>query len=389
MNVEIMMIGTELLLGQIQDTNATWMAQTLAEHGVDIYRKTTVGDNRARLVQALRDALERSDVVLCSGGLGPTEDDLTRECVAEVMGVELAYHPELFEEVVARFRHLNLSIPENNKKQAWLPVGARAIPNPNGTAPGLLAEDARGVITCMPGVPSELKPMLQEQVLPWMRERFGLTGVLHYRVLKVCGMGESRVDELIGDLITSSSNPTVGLLASPEFVRIRIAAKAATLAEAESLIDPMDAAVSARLKGRVMGRDEDVLEAVVDKLLMDRGWTLAVLETETGGLVCHKLRAAGSRALVGGAVYPVAELAVLEEGDRVDFIRKCLVPFTVTCFLGLVWLPEKKLTAVHFGCPAGNYTWEIPQLGQGARAQLRASIWALDCVRRSLVGENG
>jgi len=246
---EILMIGTELLLGQIEDTNATYMARTLAANGVNLYWKTTVGDNAGRIIDALRLGLSRSDVILCSGGLGPTVDDITRDCVAEVLDAPLEYHSDLFEVIAERFRRRNRPLSENNKRQAMLPRGAAPIHNANGTAPGLIAESEKGVIACMPGVPHELKPMLDNIVIPYLSWRFHIRNVIHYRVLKVRGMGESRVDAAIGDLIAKQSNPTVGLLASPEAVRVRITARAATVEQAEAIIDPIDAAVRMRLEG--------------------------------------------------------------------------------------------------------------------------------------------
>ncbi|HRZ17247.1 MAG TPA: molybdopterin-binding protein, partial [Candidatus Hydrogenedentes bacterium] len=224
MRAELMMIGTELLLGQIVDTNAAFMARALAEHGINVYFKTTVGDNVERISAALETALSRADVVLCSGGLGPTEDDITRECVAGVLGRALEYHPEIYAAIEARFAHMGRKITENNRRQAMAPRGAEIVENPHGTAPGLFVDDPKGVVVCMPGVPGELKPMLTERVIPRLCERFGITGTLRYRVLRVCGMGESRVDALMGDLILSGANPTVGLLAAVDGVTIRIAA---------------------------------------------------------------------------------------------------------------------------------------------------------------------
>lgn len=254
---EILMIGTELLLGQIQDTNATYMARALAASGVNLYWKTTVGDNHGRICDALRTGLVRSDVILCSGGLGPTADDITRECVAEVMDMPLEYHDELYQVIVERFRHRNRPLSENNKRQAMLPHGATAIPNPNGTAPGLIAESERGAIVCMPGVPFELKPMLDDVVIPYIRGKFEISSTIHYRVLKVYGMGESRVDQAICDIINSQSNPTVGLLASLDAVRVRIAACAADAQKADVLIDPIDALVRERLAGLAGGIEQE------------------------------------------------------------------------------------------------------------------------------------
>lgn len=389
MQTEILMIGTELLLGQIQDTNAAFMAQVLAENGINLYQKTTVGDNPARIKTALEGALSRSGVVLCSGGLGPTEDDITRECIAELLDRPLEYHEDLFEAIVARFAHLRSRITENNKRQALLPRGARAIPNPNGTAPGLLVEDERGTIICMPGVPSELKPMLTDQVIPYLRQRFGLSGLLHYRVLKVCGIGESRVDDLIGDLITGSSNPTIGLLAYPDAVRIRIAARAESLEAANALIDPVERAVEARLPGLIMGKDDDTLEGVVDQLLSERGWRLSVLETQSGGALAQRLVAAGARCFAGGRVLPCpAPGGASAEENALDFAEKLLLEFPDTCALALVAEPTEHRTAAVFLTPKGRADWEIGVYGEAERNQLRTAVVALERLRRFLTGQS-
>ncbi len=246
---EIVMIGTELLLGQIQDTNASYMARALAVAGVNLLWKTTVGDNAGRICEALRLGLGRSDILLCSGGLGPTADDITRECVAEVLDAPLEYHDDLFQVIVERFRHRNRLLSENNKRQAMLPRGAAPIHNPNGTAAGIIAESDRGAVICMPGVPMELRPMLNRVVIPYICWKFNVRRTIQYRVLKVYGMGESRVDAAISDIMNSQANPTVGLLASRDAVRVRIAAAAANTLEAETLIEPLDALIRQRLEG--------------------------------------------------------------------------------------------------------------------------------------------
>lgn len=248
MQTEILMIGTELLLGQIQDTNAAYMARALAAGGINLYWKTTVGDNTERINKALQLGLLRSDVILCSGGLGPTVDDITRECVAHVMDMPLEYHDDLYQVIVERFRHRNRSLSENNKRQALLPCGAAPIYNSRGTACGLIAESEKGIIICMPGVPHELKAMLHQVVIPYLCWNFDIHRTIHYRVLKVYGMGESRVDAAIGDIINNSDNPTIGLLASRDAVRVRITASAAAKADAEVLIEPIDALIRQRLE---------------------------------------------------------------------------------------------------------------------------------------------
>ena len=387
MQTEIMMIGTELLLGQIQDTNAAFIARTLAEQGINLYQKTTVGDNRARIAAALDAALKRSDVVLCSGGLGPTEDDITRECVAELLGRPLEYHPALFESILSRFSHLRIRITENNKKQATLPRGAEAIENPNGTAPGVLVEDARGTIICMPGVPLELEAMLVDRVLPYLRARFGLAGVLHSRVLKVCGLGESRIDSLMGDLVNSQANPTVGLLASPDAVRIRITARAEHIPAAEALIDPVEQAIQARLPGLIMGRDAETLESVVDRLLEERGWTLALAETQTGGMMAQRLTAAGARSFVGGRVIPQLSEGASGREHALDLAKRVLLEFSSICALALALDRAEDRSVAVFLTPDGQEEWSMGRLGKGERQQVRTSIVALEHVRRYLRGQ--
>ncbi len=387
MRAELLMIGTELLIGQIEDTNSTFMSRVLAEHGIHCYQKTTVGDNRDRINAALNAALERCDVVLCSGGLGPTEDDITRECVADVMGVRLEYHEELFEAIRRRFARIGRSVTGNNKKQALLPEGAEAIENPHGTAPGLWADTGRGFVVCMPGVPFELKPMLVERVIPRLREVFGMTGVLRYRVLKVCGVGESRIDAVMGDLINSQVNPTVGLLANPESVKIRIAAHGRDEDDARARIAPVEEEVRRRLPGLIMGAGEDTLEGVVCRLLRERHWTLAVGETGTGGMIAQRLTAAGSTAFAGGRVWPVEAGFPRDEETAIDLAGRLLLDCKADCALVLLYLPRKQRSSVVFRTPEGDHFREVGQYGTGARGQVRTSVWALEQVRRILAGE--
>jgi nicotinamide-nucleotide amidase len=381
MQCEIIMIGTELLLGQIVDTNAAFMGQVLAENGMNLYQKTTVGDNSVRIKEALNAALDRSDVILTSGGLGPTEDDITRDCIAELLDRPLEFRQDLYETLVALFERFRYVMTENNKRQAYAPRGAIAIPNPNGTAPGLIVEDARGTIVCMPGVPGELKPMLVDSVIPFIRNRFGVTGVIHSRVLKVCGIGESRVDAAIGDLIKFQQNPTVEVLASPEAVRIRITARANTVEEADGLIDEVDAKVRERLPGLVMGVNDATLEQVVDDLIRARGWRLAVAETATGGIIAQRFTSRGATAFVGGLVTPVSSVASVQ--GLADAARR---HFGSECALALAADPDGNRTSVCFAAPEGQATWDIAYFGLGERSQLRTATIALEYVRRHLTG---
>lgn len=385
MKAEILMIGTELLLGQIEDTNATHIAQVLAANGINLYQKTTVGDNHDRICGALKNALDRCDVVLCSGGLGPTEDDITRECVSEVLNRPLEYHEDIFRGIEAMFARIRYPVSENNKRQAMVPRGAMVVENPHGTAPGLIVEANRGTVICMPGVPHELHAMLSDQIIPYLRQKFALTGVIHYRVLKVCGVGESKIDEAIGDLIVNQQNPTVGVLAGPAAVRIRIAARASSIEDAVRLIEPVEAEVRRRLPGLIMGVDDDTIERVVNRMLAERQWTLATLETSTGGMIAQRLTAERAGQFVGGRVIPPQRSGEdPPPGTPVDLAREVMLEFSADCGLAALSLSNAGKTLFAFVCPGGEHVFELGRSGRDERAQLRTAIIALEQVRRHL-----
>lgn len=386
MKAEILMIGTELLLGQIEDTNATYMGRMLAENGIDLFQKTTVGDNPERIQEALRDALSRSDAVLCSGGLGPTEDDITRECVAEVTGRPLEYHEDIFEQIEMMFARYRIKLTENNKKQAMVPKGAYIIENPHGTAPGMLVDDPSGVIVCMPGVPRELKFMLENKVIPFLRDKFGLRDVIHYRVLKVCGVGESRVDEAMGDLMAELENPKIGVLASPAAVRIRISAKAGSIPEADRMIDEVDAQVRERLPGLIMGVDDDTIETVVDGLLARRGWRMYVIETATGGMIGQRLVSQNASQFAGSEVITEP----LDFGGKphlaLDKAKEKAASSGSECALALLTDAAAGATQIAFTSPEGDVEWAVGRAGTNEVMQHRSAVLALEFVRRHLEG---
>ena len=302
MNAEIVAVGTELLLGQIVDTNSAWMARRLADLGVNLFYKTVVGDNFGRMREVLSRALERSDLVITSGGLGPTRDDLTREVVAEVTGRRLVLHPDLLRQIEERFRRRGLVLTENNRKQAFIPEGAIPLENPNGTAPAFIVEDPRGVVVSLPGVPFELKWLFDNRVVPYIKERFGLRETIFYRVLKVAELGESRVDDRIGHLIAGSSNPTVGVLAHPGQVDVRITAKAGSREEALRLIEPVEREIRSLLGHHVFAVDEETMEDAVGRLLDHRGLTVASYEDLTGGMVAERLQRASRERFAEGII---------------------------------------------------------------------------------------
>jgi competence/damage-inducible protein CinA-like protein len=287
-SAEIISIGTELLLGEILDTNAQYLARALRDAGIDLYRKTTVGDNAQRIAQAIQQSLERCEIIITTGGLGPTIDDPTREAVALAMGVETQFHPELWEQIQARFLRYNRQPTENNRRQAYIPRGARAIENPVGTAPAFIIEAEQKSIISLPGVPSEMEYLMQHAVLPYLQEHYHLTGTIKARLLHTAGVGESQIDDLIGDL-EKLSNPTVGLAAHSGQVDVRITAKANSESEADALICPVEETLRQRLGSWIYGADQDTLEEVALKTITDKGWALTVVESGLNGSLIRRL----------------------------------------------------------------------------------------------------
>ncbi len=292
-SAEIIAIGTELLLGEIQDSNTQYLARMLREIGVDLYRASMVGDNEERIAQAIREALGRAHIVITSGGLGPTVDDPTRLAVAHAVNTELEYQPELWQQIEERFRFYGRTASENNKRQAYIPRGATAIKNPVGTAPAFYVEPTPDkTIISLPGVPRELYYLFENDVAPYLKKKFALQGTILARVLHTAGIGESMVDELIGDLETYK-NPTVGLLAHPGQTDVRITAKAESQQQAETMIDEMEKLVRERLGHHIFGVDSETLPGALLKLLNKKGWKLALLECGTSNETFQRLKAEG------------------------------------------------------------------------------------------------
>ena len=288
MRAEIVTTGTELLLGQIDDTNATYLARQLRDLGVDVYYRTTVGDNEVRIAQALEQALARADVVITSGGLGPTVDDVTREAVARATGRPLALYPDLLAQIESFFARFGSRMSDNNRRQARLPEGSIPIENPVGTAPAFIVEDERGTVITLPGVPRELYYLMEKAVIPYLLRRLGRRDVLFTRILRTVALGESQIDQAIADL-EASANPTVGLSAHPGQTDVRIVAKAATEAEAEALVADFEAKIRERLGAAIYATGAATLEAVLADLLAERGASLAVTETLTQGELSRRL----------------------------------------------------------------------------------------------------
>lgn len=348
-SAEIITIGTEILLGEIVDTNARHMARKLRDAGIDLYRKTTVGDNPSRIAQALQQALERCEIILTTGGLGPTVDDPTREAVALALGTETEFRPELWEQIQARFRRFGRQPTENNRRQAYIPKGAIPIENPVGTAPCFIVESGDKVIISLPGVPSEMEYLLEQTVLPYLRQRYNLTGLIKARIVHTAGVGESQIDDLIGDL-EQLGNPTVGLAAHSGQVDVRITVKAETEEKADEMIAEVERQLNERLGSWIYGTDQDTLEAVALQALDRQGWSLAVIEYGLGGALINRLSNAAQRmgAKSGGAFRNGEVIAGLENPSRLpELTAACCQNHQVDVCLGVAIIPAGGRQEVH------------------------------------------
>lgn len=308
MRCEVIAVGTELLLGQIVDTNSSWIGEQLALSGIDSHFQTKVGDNAARIASALRIALDRSDAVIMCGGLGPTQDDITRDVIADVLGVALVRRADLEERIRAMFGSRGRTMPENNLRQADVPEGAEVIAEMPGTAPGLVCPVGDRVVYAVPGVPYEMKEMVGGTVLSDLRRRAGVASVIRSRTLRTWGHSESGLAEMLADRIAELDqlgNPTLAFLASGiEGLKVRITAKAADDASADAILDAEEARLRGLIGHLVFGVDHETMESVVIDLLRGQGLTLGVAESLTGGLITSRLTdvPGASDVLRGGVV---------------------------------------------------------------------------------------
>ncbi len=316
MRAQIMSVGTELLLGQIVDTNAAYLAQYLSALGIDLYWQATVGDNLGRLTDELRRAWERADLIVMTGGVGPTEDDLTREGIAALLGEQMAVDPALEAHLRSWFGRRGQTMPERNLKQATLIPSAQALPNPIGTAPGWWVEKDGHVIVAMPGVPVEMRKMWEEQAVPRLQARLPGGGVILSRTLKCIGIGESAAEELIHPLI-ASVNPTLATYAKQDGVHLRMTAKATTRDEAEALLAAFEPRVRELVGDYVYGVDDETLAEVIGRHLRLRGLSLATMESLTGGLLANQITdvPGSSDYFRGGIVAYTAEAKVAHGVD--------------------------------------------------------------------------
>ena len=410
MNAEIISIGSELLLGQIVDTNASWIAQRLANNGVNLFYKTTVGDNFERMCDVIHLALSRSDIVLTGGGIGPTKDDLTREAVAKVTNRNLITDKKSLLEIRERFHKRGLLLTKNNERQAEIPEGAIVIENPNGTAPAFIVEAEKGTIISLPGVPFEMKWLVDNRIINYLKNKFNIEEIIHYRVLKVSDLGESAVDDKIGEIIAHSKNPTVGVLARPGQVDIRITAKAENRNKANSLIDAVDEKISNLLGDNIFGKNDDTIESIVNKLLLERNSSISIFENITAGTISKILKEMTGNIVVKSVVSDKKETIStlikkshldvdIRQGESVATALATAVMTDSESTYGIsvygIEDSEKKSENLSSGNtwiaivgPFGIKTRHIKLAGSGEPDKQRTSMYTLNLLRKYLLEMN-
>jgi competence/damage-inducible protein CinA-like protein len=380
-SAEIITIGTEILLGEIVDTNTRYIARTLRDMGVDLYRTTTIGDNVERIAEAIRNAMTRADIIITTGGLGPTVDDPTREAVARAFDVETEFKQELWEqilEVVARYGR----VPgENQKRQAHIPKGAVPIRNNVGTAPSFIVENERSSVISLPGVPKEMEHILHEFVIPYLQERYSLTQVIKVRLLHTAGAGESDIDEKIGDLETLA-NPTVGLAAHTGIVDVRIAAKAETEAEADRMIAEVEAQLCKRLGTLIFGVDDDTLEGTALIAASERTWNLVAVESGLGGVLKRRLANAQASNLLG------VESAELGEAELSAHLKSVQEKHDAMAALGIAAFPESRSIELVLITPENTTERQLAFGGHPGLLSRWAVNVALNWLRRAAQGDS-
>jgi nicotinamide-nucleotide amidase len=409
MKAEVVAIGTELLLGQIVDTNSAWIGEQLALAGIDCHRQVKVGDNLGRIVEALRDSLSRADAVVICGGLGPTQDDLTRDALAQLMGVELRRDDAIAARIAAMFRARGREMPANNLRQADVPERASTIPQQPGTAPGLICPMGDKVLYAVPGVPYEMQEMVAGTVIPDLRRRAHETSAIVSRMLRTWGESESGVAERVAgrvDALDPTGNPTIAFLASGiEGIKVRITAKAADAAIATAMLDEEEAKLRAILGDVVFGLDDDTMESVVLGLLGQQGLTLGVAESVTGGLMAARLCSVpgASEHFRGGVVAYASEVkfsllgvpegpVVTEAAARAmaEGARRALgadVGLATTGVAGPTEEEDVPVGTVFVGLALGEGSEAARLRLPGDRERIRgfATISAFDLLRRRLL----
>ena len=381
MEAEIITIGTELLLGELVDTNTRFIARTLREIGLDLYRTSTVGDNIDRIAEEVQASMQRADAVITTGGLGPTIDDPTREGIAKACGVEMIFVPELWQQIEERFAGFGSVPTENNRRQAFIPAGAIPIENPVGTAPGFIVETDQSVVISLPGVPAEMQYLLITDVIPYLKQRLGLQSTIKSRIVRTAGIGESMLDHKIEDL-EKLHNPTVGLSAHPGRVDIRITAKAKTDQEADKMIASVEATLEQRIGRAIYGKDDETLESVVIGLLKEKGMHLALLEAGTDGALAASL-----------AEFPeiISSVQILSEARSSEALSTALkedmrnAPAQAGLLLAMIPSAEGSSVMIQVLLPDKEHTDQKSYEAHFVNMKTRAVSYALLWLRRMLL----
>jgi competence/damage-inducible protein CinA-like protein len=405
--VEVIAVGTELLLGQITNTNASTIGAALADHGFDAHFQQVVGDNESRVADTIRVAMRRSDAVIITGGIGPTQDDLTREAVCAATGLEMVFSDEYADHLREWWAQRGREMPESNLQQAQHPAGAELLANPKGTAPGLMIDHEDTLIFCVPGVPAEMEHLLYEEVIPRLTVASGKTAVLASRLLRTWGRSESDIADMLDDLYRSSTNPSMAFLASGGEIKIRITAKADDHASASKLIEPMETEVRSRLGAALFGTDEETIERVILRLLNELDYTIAAAESMTGGLVSAALTSLpGSSAVTRGGIVAydpelkqrllgVSDVSTIVDLETAEQMarggRELLgadVVVSVTGSAGPEPL-EKPVGTMVIGVSTPEHTQakELRMVGDRERVRTYAATSALHLTRLALIGK--
>jgi nicotinamide-nucleotide amidase len=408
MIVEVLAVGTELLLGQIVNGNAAKIGTALADHGFDAHFQVVVGDNLDRVVSAIRTALGRADALIITGGIGPTRDDLTREAVCAALSLEMKFSDSYAEFLKERFVRWGRDMPSSNLRQAEYPDGAELLPNPKGTAPGLVLEHEGKLIFLLPGVPMEMTYLLEAEVMPRLGRAAGVDAVVFSRILRSWGRSESQIGEMLDDLFTGHTNPSIAFLASAGEIKVRITAKAATVAEAEQLVAPIEVEVRSRLHPSIFATDNETIEQVIQTQLLLRGWTIGTAESATGGLVAARLTSIpGASAFYRGSVITyasdlktsllgisdlsaglVSETTALAMADGALKTLNVDVAVAVAGSAGPEPLEQPVGTMVMaVATPEGGRSRTVKFPGDRERVRVYATTTALHLVRLAVTGE--
>jgi len=408
MTAEVIAVGTELLLGDILNTNAQYLARELAKLGINVYYQTVVGDNRTRLLEAYKAAFRRADIVIATGGLGPTEDDLTKETAAEFFGLDLELDGPSWEKIRGLFNSMHSNMTLTNKKQAMMPKGCVILNNDNGTAPGCCIEKDGKLLFLLPGPPNECIPMYENTIIPILKPRSGI--ILVSKTLKICGIGESQAEEMLKDLIDAQNNPTLAPYAKTSEVWFRITASGNDENEARRVMEPALDEIRRRFGENIYGEDDESLEGVVIKAILEKGLTIACAESCTGGALTSKLvdYPGVSAVLLEGAVTYSNEAKIKRLGVKAETLEKYGAVSMQTALemaggiaetsgadIGVSTTGiagpdggtrEKPVGLVYIGISVKGEASaiELHLTGNRAKVRTRAVVTALDALRRAL-----